>query len=145
MRPVTRSAPGRKSAGVALIAGGCGIAGALGILRQIRDTGSSKPVRLIYGNRVMEQMIFQDEISDAGSHLRDFEQVLAVEEPAEGDADTHHGQIDDALLKQTFASDDRSEWTYYVCGSKGMVEAVVKNLRGMGIPAKQILYEQLAF
>jgi len=33
----------------------------------------------------------------------------------------------------------------YVCGSQGMVEAVVKTLRGMGIPDKQIQYEQLAF
>ena len=136
---------GRKSAGVALIAGGCGIAGALRILRQIRDSGSTKPVRLIYGNRVMEQMVFQDEIGDVASRLRDFKQVLALEEPGEGDVGAYCGRIDDALLRQTFDSDDRSEWTYYVCGSKGMVEAVVKNLRSMGIPAKQILYEQLAF
>lgn len=136
---------GRKSAGVALIAGGCGIAGALGILRQLRDIGSARPVRLIYGNRVMEQMVFQDEISDASTHLRDFEQVLALEEPGNGGTNAYHGRIDSHLLGRTFDTDDRSKWTYYVCGSKGMVRSVVKDLRAMKIPAQQILYEQLAF
>ena len=136
---------GRKSAGIALVAGGCGIAGALGILRQLRDSGSGQPVKLVYGNRVMEQMVFQDEISDAGARLPDFEQVLAVEEPEEGNTSAYHGQVDSQLLQQTFDNDDRSEWTYYVCGSRGMVDSVVKDLRAMNIPAKQILYEQLAF
>ena len=136
---------GRKSAGVGLIAGGCGIAGALGILRQMRDHGSDLPVRLVYGNRVMEQMVFQDEITAANDKLSDFEQVLAVEEPDGDDPGVYRGQIDSQLLDHTFNSKDRAQWTYYVCGSKGMVDSVVKTLRAKGIPAKQILYEQLAF
>jgi len=136
---------GRKSAGIGLIAGGCGIAGALGILRQMRDHGSDLPVRLVYGNRVMQQMVFQDEITAANDKLSDFEQVLAVEEPDGDDPGVYRGQIDSQLLDHTFNSKDRAQWTYYVCGSKGMVDAVVKTLRAKGIPAKQILYEQLAF
>jgi predicted ferric reductase len=136
---------GRKSAGIGLIAGGCGIAGALGILRQMRDHGSDLPVRLVYGNRVMEQMVFQDEITAANGKLSDFEQVLAVEEADDDDPGVYRGQIDSQLLDHTFNSKDRTQWTYYVCGSKGMVDSVVKTLRAKGIPAKQILYEQLAF
>lgn len=49
------------------------------------------------------------------------------------------------LLEQTLDAGDRANWTYYVCGSKGMVEGVVKTLRSLGIPSKRILYEQLAF
>lgn len=135
---------GRKAAGLALIAGGCGIAATLGILRQTRDIGDSRPVRLVYGNRVAEQFVFQDEINAIGEQLADFKQVLALEEP--GDSSTAYcGQIDSTLLEQTFNTDDRTQWIYYVCGSQGMVEAVVNNLRQLGIPDKQILYEQLAF
>ncbi len=136
---------GRKSAGVGLIAGGCGIAGALGILRQMREHGSDLPVRLVYGNRVMQQMVFQDEIGQVNDRLSNFEQVLAVEEPDDEGLNAYHGRIDGLLLDRTFNSTDRAQWTYYVCGSKGMVESVVKTLRAKGIPAKQILYEQLAF
>jgi predicted ferric reductase len=135
---------GRKAAGIALIAGGCGIAATLGILRQTRDIDDSRPVRLVYGNRIAEEFVFQDEIRAIGEQLADFKQVLAVEEPADG-SDAYCGQIDNALLEQTFDTDDRAQWVYYVCGSEGMVVAVVKNLRRMGIPEKQILYEQLAF
>ncbi len=135
---------GRKAAGVALIAGGCGIAAALGILRQTRDLGDSRPVRLVYGNRVAQQFVFQDEIEMIGERLTDFEQVLVLEEPVEGST-AYHGQIDSTILEKTFDSDDRSRWIYYVCGSEGMVKAVVKTLRQIGIPGKQILYEQLAF
>lgn len=133
-----------KAAGVALIAGGCGIAATLGILRQTRDLGDSRPIRLVYGNRIAEQFVFQDEINAIGEELRDFKQVLALEEPSENST-AYCGQIDSKLLERTFNSDDRAQWIYYVCGSQGMVEAVVKTLRQMGIPEKRILYEQLAF
>jgi predicted ferric reductase len=136
---------GRKSAGVALIAGGCGIAGALGLLRQMCDAGSETPVRLVYGNRVMDEMVFQDEITAVSDRLADFQQVLAVEEQAGNNIDSYCGRIDTRLLERTFSTADRSRWTYYVCGSRDMVESVVKSLRSLGIPAKQILYEQLAF
>jgi predicted ferric reductase len=135
---------GRKAAGVALIAGGCGIAAALGILRQMRDLGDSRAVRLVYGNRIAEQFVFQDEIRAIGEHLTEFEQVLVVEEPAAG-SNAYHGQIDRTVLEQTFAAEDRSQWIYYVCGSQEMVGAVVKTLRQLSIPNKQIHYEQLAF
>ena len=111
----------------------------------MRDHGSDLPVRLVYGNRVMEQMVFQDEITAANDKLSDFEQVLAVEEPDADDPDVYRGRIDSQLLDHTFNSPNRAQWTYYVCGSKGMVDSVVKTLRAKGIPAKQILYEQLAF
>ena len=135
---------GRKAAGIGLIAGGCGIAAALGILRQTRDLGDSRPVRLVYGNRVAEQFVFQDEIEAMGKQLADFKQVLVLEEPEQGST-AYCGRLDSRILEKTFDSEDRAQWIYYVCGSQGMVEAVVKNLRQMGIPDKQILYEQLAF
>jgi predicted ferric reductase len=134
----------RKAAGIALIAGGCGIAAALGILRQLRDVGDARPIRLVYGNRAMEQMVFQEEIAELDVSLRDFEQVLVVEEPVAGSS-TYHGVIDRTLLERTFGSEDRDEWIFYVCGSRNMVDAVVPMLRKLGIPAKQIIYEQLAF
>ena len=70
--------------------------------------------------------------------------MLVVEEPEQGST-AYCGQLDSTILERTFDSEDRSQWIYYVCGSQGMVEAVVKTLRRMGIPDKQILYEQLAF
>ncbi|MGI9258327.1 MAG: ferredoxin reductase family protein, partial [Gammaproteobacteria bacterium] len=71
----------QKSEGIALIAGGCGIAAALGILRELRDRDDERPIRLVYGNRVMAQMVCQDEIEAMKLSLPDFEQVLVLEDP----------------------------------------------------------------
>ena len=134
----------QKAAGVALIAGGCGIAAALGILRQIRDIGDLRPIRLVYGNRIAEQFVHQHEINAISARLPNFKQILALEEPVDG-SNHYHGRIDATLLEQTFDAHDRSRWIYYVCGSEDMVKAVVKALRRIGVPENQILYEQLAF
>lgn len=134
---------GRKAKGIALIAGGVGIGPILGILRQLRDVGDSRPVRLVYGNRVMEQMVFQDEIAAMDSVL-DFQQTLALEDPTEGFTG-HKGLIDRTVLQDTFGSTERNEWDFYVCGSPAMVHAVEKTLRKMGVPRGRILFEQLAF
>ena len=90
---------GRKATGVALIAGGCGIAATLGILRQTRDMGDSRPVRLVYGNRVAEQFVFQDEIEAMGEQLADFKQVLVLEEPEQGST-AYCGQLDSTILEK---------------------------------------------
>ena len=71
---------GQNAAGVALIAGGAGIGPTLGILRQLRDLGESRSIRLIYGNRCFEQMVFLDEIEMTEKALPDFKKTLVLEQ-----------------------------------------------------------------
>ncbi|MGI9257893.1 MAG: ferredoxin reductase family protein, partial [Gammaproteobacteria bacterium] len=103
-----------------------------------------RPIRLVYGNRVMAQMVCQDEIEAMKLSLPDFEQVLVLEDPPEA-SDALRGVIDRDALERTFRSTGRNEWLYYVCGSRGMVDSVVRSLSLLGIPAKQIHYERLSF
>ncbi len=133
----------RKAKGIALIAGGCGIGPILGLLRQLRDTRDPRPVRLIYGNRVYEQCVFQDEIHNMSNTL-DFRQQLVLFDPAEG-TDAYCGVIDRAVLESSFNFPDRNQWDFYVCGPPMMVEAVVENLEKIKVPKERILFEQLAF
>lgn len=53
---------GRSEPGIALIAGGVGIAPLLSILRQLRIDGDPRPTILIYGNRIEEQIVYRDEL-----------------------------------------------------------------------------------
>lgn len=135
---------GRKASGIALIAGGAGIGPILGLLRQLRDLGETRPIRLLYGNRTLDQMVFQDEIGQAVGSLPDARQILVVERPAPG-VDACRGIIDRALLDRLFEPEARRSWIFYVCGPPAMVEAVAGHLRDAGIDADRILYEQLAF
>ncbi len=135
---------GRKARGIALIAGGAGIGPILGILRQLRDLGESRPVRLVYGNRNLGQMVFQSEIAQTCTELADFRQILALEQPADS-VDAHTGFIDRDMLARTFSSGARASWLFYVCGPPVMVEAVAAHLRALGVESDRVLFEQLAF
>jgi predicted ferric reductase len=133
----------RKARGIGLIAGGAGIGPILGILRQLRDIEDSRPIRLIYGNRTMDQMVFQDEIKALEAELQ-FDQTLVLSDPPPG-FDGHVGVIDKELLDRTFAAQDRDAWDYYVCGPPLMVDAVSASLKEIGVPVKRILFERLGY
>lgn len=135
---------GRQASGIALIAGGAGIGPNLGILRQLRDLGESRPVRLVYGNRRMAQMCNQDEIAAIEKDLPDFKQHLALETP-EPDVDAHIGYLDKEFLASLFDEEKRNGWIFYICGPPVMVDAVTDHLRALKVPEKQILFEQLSF
>jgi predicted ferric reductase len=135
---------GRHASGIALIAGGAGIGPILGILRQLQDLSESRPVRLIYGNRRYDQMVFQDEIGKIAKKLPDFTQTLVLEQ-ADEKVEAETGFISKDLLDDQFSQAQRDNWIFYVCGPPVMVEAVADNLRAIGVPDEQILFEQLAF
>lgn len=135
---------GRSASGIALIAGGAGIGPILGILRQIDDLGESRPVRLIYGNRHYDQMVFQDEIALTEKKLLDFKQTLVLEE-TDDQVEAKTGYISKEMLAEQFTEAQREAWLFYVCGPPVMVDAVADNLREIGVPERQILFEQLSF
>lgn len=134
---------GRKANGIALIAGGAGIGPIIGLLRQLRDVGDTRPIRLVYGNQVMEQMVFQDEIN-AMSESLNFEQMLVLTQPPEN-FNGHKGVMDRQILEQVFSTADRDNWDYYLCGPEVMVKAVEKTMHDMKIPQERIIFEQLGF
>ena len=135
---------GRSPNGIALIAGGAGIGPILGLLRQLRDLQDPRPIRLVYGNRHAEQMVFQDEIRAAEASLSDFQQTLVLEEPSPGGG-ARSGVISETLLEEQFPPEQRGTWLFYVCGPPVMVDAVVSSLRKIGVPVQQIIFERLSF
>jgi predicted ferric reductase len=128
---------GRDEPGVALIAGGVGLAPLLGILRQIRLTGDRRKVKLIYGNRVVDQIAYREEL--------DAENVTYVlSEPPEGwRGET--GFIDAALLDRVFSSDEFSEWAFAMCGPAIMMDTAEDHLLARGTPAHRILSERFDY
>lgn len=136
---------GRQASGIALIAGGAGIGPNLGILRQLVDLRETRPVRMIYGNRRLDQMCSQDEINSIETTLPNFEQRLVLEQADDSAKTAHIGFIDKAFLADQFDEEKRKNWVFYVCGPPVMVDAVTDHLRALGIPETQILFEQLSF
>lgn len=133
----------RNAKGIALIAGGAGIGPIVGILRELADNGDRRPIRLVYGNRTIEQMLFSDELEALRNKL-DLQILLVLDQPPEG-FEGHKGFIDREVLARTMDHPEHANWDYYICGSKPMVKAVEKHLEALSVPRDRILYEQLGF
>ncbi|WP_150910378.1 ferredoxin reductase family protein [Marinobacter halotolerans] len=127
----------RAEPGVALIAGGVGLAPLLGILRQMRLTGDPRRVKLIYGNRAFDQIAYHEE-------LRQTDVTYVLSEPPEGwEGET--GFIDAALLDRVFAEREFREWVFVICGPVIMMDIVEKHLATKGTPSHRILSERFSY
>ncbi|PHQ27138.1 hypothetical protein CLH62_06060 [Marinobacter guineae] len=131
------SVDGRAEPGVALIAGGVGLAPLLGILRQMRLTDDSRKVKLIYGNRVIDQIAYREELDPE-------DVVYVLSEPPE----TWHGEtgfIDAALIDRVFSEQEFSEWVFVMCGPAIMMDVVEDHLIKRGTPSHRILSERFNY
>ena len=131
------SIEGRAEPGVALIAGGVGLAPLLGILRQMRLTGDSRPVKVIYGNRTIKQIAYREELDAEGA-------VYVLQEPPEHwQGET--GFIDAALLERVFTPQEFNEWLFVMCGPAIMMDLVEDHLIERGTPSDRILSERFNY
>jgi predicted ferric reductase len=138
----------RNAQGIVLIAGGAGIGPIIGLLRELKGKGDMRPVRLLYGNRSMEQMMFVDELREMSTALN-LQTTLILNDapevfPPEG-FNGHTGFIDRQVIEQASTGHNNINWDYYICGPKPMVKAVEDHLHNMSISRDRILYEQLGF
>ena len=127
----------RTEPGVALIAGGVGLAPLLGILREMRLANDPRKVRLIYGNRVDDQIAYRDELGTQ-------DVVYVLSEPPEN----WHGEtgfIDAALIDRVFSLKEFSEWVFVLCGPAIMMDTVEDHLIERGTPSHCILSERFDY
>lgn len=133
----------RSGAGVALYAGGVGIAPILSILRDLRDRGDTRPVMLFYGNRVAEQIVYREELNEMTRQL-DLEMEHFLSEPPEA-WEGRVGVIDDAALEKAFQERDCSAWLHVICGPLPMIESIEAALLARGVPNRQIISERFYY
>ena len=134
---------GRRADGIALIAGGVGIAPLLGILRQLRSENDPRPVILVYGNRCREQIVHDDELRTM-AETGDLKIVHVLQEPPPNWRG-HTGMIDRALIADLFSFDGAQRWCYFLCGPPAMLEAAERALLDRRIPERQIVSERFNY
>ncbi|MFC6635993.1 hypothetical protein GV827_04825 [Sulfitobacter sp. JBTF-M27] len=128
---------GRTEPGVALIAGGVGLAPLLGILRQLRLTSDPRAVKVIYGNRTDKQIAYRAELD-----AEDVTYVLS-EPPADWCGET--GFIDGPLIDRVFSDEECRDWIFVLCGPAIMMDIVEDHLLDRGTPADHILSERFDY
>ena len=129
--------------GYAFVAGGVGVAPILGILRHLRAVRDRRPVRLLFGNRHVGQIVYRAELDALPRELDCAVQYVLSEPPSEWHGNT--GVIDRSLLESVFQAPDRAEWVYFVCGPAPMMDLVERELMHMGVPARNIVTERFRY
>jgi len=134
---------GRSGKGIALIAGGVGVAPLLGIARQLDRDDDPRPLVILYGNRLTDQIVYEEELNLlGGKNNRDVK--LVVSEPEPGWTGLR-GMIDRTMLDDVFGFDDAAQWLYLVCGPPAMLDVVENALIARGVPAHQIVSERFYY
>jgi len=134
---------GRRADGIALIAGGVGIAPMLSLLRQLRSQNDPRPIILVYGNRCHEQIVRDDELrtmAEAGNLT-----VIHVLSEPPPDWRGRVGMVDGALIADLFSFAGADRWCYFLCGPPAMIEATERALLKQHIPDRQIVSERFNY
>ncbi len=133
----------KPSAGIVFLAGGVGIAPIFSMLRQLRADGDKRPMTLLYGNRVTDQILHGDELNDMSRDLN-LTVVHVISEPPD-DWEGPVGVMDEALIRAHCDRPDKTDWLYVVCGPPPMIDATEDALVAIGIPERRVVSEKFAY
>ena len=113
----------------------------LSILRHLKETGSTRPVRFYYGARTAADLFYLDAIAELGANLTGFEFIACLSESAQ-DTDglqVEEGNVTD-IVERREAELHRSE--VYLCGPPPMVDAALALLEASNVPKDQVFYDK---
>ena len=130
------------SADVVLVAGGTGITAFMAFLETL-ESGGQRTVRLAYGCRTKELLIYQDEIHRCVDRVPSLDVCYFVEERSENGKvggttgqPAYVGRLSVAAFWSRIPRPLEAE--YYVAGPPAMLDTVSQNLRAKGIGAEAI-------
>lgn len=117
------------------IAGGVGIAPIMSMLRTLADRNDPRPLRLVYGNRRWENVLFREEIDLLRSRLS-LEVIHVLQETPPGWTGLS-GVLSEPVLRRAIPPELPGA-TYFLCGPKPMSDSVQRTLRKMAVPLHQV-------
>lgn len=131
LRPVTRP--------VLMLAGGTGIAPFLSMLDVLAESGSTQPVRMVYGVTNDIDLVALAQLDAARESVPGFEYRTCVADPASAHPRKGYvtAHVDDAWL-------NGGDVDVYLCGPVAMVEAVRSWLQQAGIEPAGFYYEKFS-
>jgi propane monooxygenase reductase component len=131
---------------VVCVAGGAGMAPILSILRHLKETGSTRPVRFYYGARTAADLFYLEAIEELGAQLTGFEFIACLSESAQAESSkggdglqVEEGNVTD-IVERREAELHRSE--VYLCGPPPMVDAALTLLEASNVPKDQVFYDK---
>lgn len=134
----------QSASSIVLIASGVGLGPIMSLLRQFAELNELRPIRLVYGNQSLDQMVFLDEIKEMEKSMANFNAFLVSYDPTDRHG-IYSGYIDRPCLLAAFKELPLLTTCTYLCGSPLMVEAVRRELDNIEVPTHNVHFEQLSF
>jgi ferredoxin-NADP reductase len=115
---------------------GAGIAPFIPMLTQLRDDNCMSKMKLYFGVRNMNQLLFMDFLEDCKSNLADFKYEICLSR--------ENGRHDknDGYVTEYFKIDDVAIAHIYVCGHPEMINDMTQKLSELGVPNEHIFTEK---
>lgn len=129
--------------GVVMIAGGIGVAPMISIIREMAQQKDSRPVKLMYGNRIESQIAFKEELQQAAEAIQLEVEYVLYEPPPDWQGLT--GYLDSSTIPAMLDMQHPEKWLYLLCGPPLMLENAVNVLKSAGIPNRQIIFEKFTY
>ncbi len=130
--------------GIALIAGGVGIAPLLSILRELKGRNDRRPTVLVYGNRIKEQIVHRNELREIAAKDHGTTIVHVLSHPPDG-WQGRTGMIDQPLIQDLFRLPEMRQWLFVLCGPPEMMNVVEDTLIGLGVGPNRIVSERFKY
>jgi predicted ferric reductase len=124
-----------EASGFVFVAGGIGIAPIMSMLRTLADRGDRRPLRLVYGNRRWDDVVFREELDALRARLN-LVVIHALQEPPVGWTGAK-GILDPSVIRAAIP-DDAVASVFFVCGPKPMSDSMQLSLRRLGVPLYRI-------
>ncbi len=126
------------------LTGGIGVTPARSIVLQATHDKLPHKIVLLYSNRRPEDAAFMDDFARAAQENPNFKFVPSMTEmdKSEREWNGETGFIDKAMLSRSVS--DLSLPIYYLCGPRGMVEAMRSMLEGAGVNDDNIRTEEFS-
>ncbi len=107
------------------------------MLRYLRDTGDTRPVKLVYANDEVKDIIFREELDALPEN---FDVTYALMNPP-GDWQGETGHVDGDMLKRV-AARPVARGHVFLCGPPPMMDSLTKALCSLEVPNRRIHFER---
>lgn len=126
-----------------LVAGGIGITPLKGMAEYAADRRLSIPIRLVYSNRTVDEIVYRQELESLERENPQFQVLSTLTRPEPGTWTGRLGRVagDSGANLVAEAAADLRQPVYYLCGAPRFIQACFKSLVESGTPEADIKFE----
>lgn len=121
------------------VAGGCGLASVMSMLRRMAEWEEPHPVKLFFGVWSEEDIFYQQEIEALAAEYPKLDYQICVTEASDSWTG-YKGSVVDAL--KTALEAENTTPDIYICGSPSLIDGVIDTAHTLGMDDSRLIYER---